>query len=287
MNKTLDIEDSVRELINYGVEALADFASVRVDVETLLAHTLGCSRAELYMKKTPVDGKKRKVFKQFLSERMRGRPLQYILGSVSFMGCELKVREGVFIPRPETELLVEIALKILRSSHLSNPLLLDIGTGCGNISIALTIYNLLCRMTATDISQEAIALAMINAGRLGVSRRIDFKVTDLFPQDVKEVDIIISNPPYIPIRELERLPREVKFEPAISIDGKEDGLFYHRRIIRQAPEFLREGGSLLLELGYDEAPLLKEEIVRTAGIRYVNLIRDYNGLPRIIIARRD
>ena len=99
--------------------------------------------------------------------------------------------------------------------------------------------------------------------------------------------MIISNPPYIPTRELKGLPREVRFEPIVSIDGKEDGIFYHREIIQQAPKFLRGGGWLLLELGYDEASFLKEEIARTIGMGYVDLIRDYNGLPRIIVARRD
>ena len=289
VDRIFDIENPARELIDYGTELLASVTSARVDVETLLAHALGCPRAELYMKETSVDSKKRKVFERFLSERAKGRPLQYILGSVSFMGCELKVREGVFIPRPETELLVEAALKLLKDSHLSNPLLLDIGTGCGNISIALTIYNLRCRIIATDISEIAIARAETNAERLGVLERIDFEVADLFPTGASfgEVDMIISNPPYIPTRELNGLPREVRFEPTLSIDGKKDGVFYHKRIIQQAPRFLRGGGWLLLELGYDEASFLKEEIVRTIGMRYVDLIRDYNGLPRIIVARRD
>ena len=203
------------------------------------------------------------------------------------MGCELEVREGVFIPRPETELLVEAALEILRSSALANPLLLDIGTGCGNISIALTTQNLKCRMIATDISSEVIALARVNAARLEVAERIDFQVADLFPHSAREkMDMIISNPPYIPTEELEGLPREVNFEPLLSIDGKEEGIFYHRRIIVGAPRFLKPGGWLIMELGYDEAHLLREELRKALDVRYEDLIRDYNGRDRIIIARR-
>ena len=277
-----------RKLLDYGSDLLAGrgVASPRVDAELLLSHALGCSRLALYTEECSVGVRARQTFRRYILKRAQGRPLHYILGRVSFMGYELKAAEGVFIARPETELLVEAALKRLAECPTRKPLVLDIGTGCGAIAIALTLQNSNCRIKATDISEEAIELARENARALAVHERVDFQNADLFPPGIADVDMIVSNPPYVPRDKMNSLPREVRCEPVLALDGGKEGVSYHVRIIERASGILKSGGWLILELGYDEAPLITREIERAPGLTREEIIRDYNGRDRIITARR-
>ncbi|RPJ11358.1 MAG: peptide chain release factor N(5)-glutamine methyltransferase, partial [Deltaproteobacteria bacterium] len=195
-----------------------------------------------------------------VQRRLSGEPLQYLLGHQEFWSIDLQVDPRVLIPRPDTELLVEQALSVLSNMDLEKALIiLEIGTGSGAISIALAREVRGSFLVATDLSREGIHLARFNARQAGVSGKIAFVVGDLFRpfhhREEKGVfDLIVSNPPYIVRSEIERLDREVKdFEPTLALDGGEDGLDFHRKILFESPMYLRQGGWLLLEVGQGQA----------------------------------
>ncbi|MEW6686664.1 MAG: peptide chain release factor N(5)-glutamine methyltransferase [Candidatus Edwardsbacteria bacterium] len=222
--------------------------NARQESEILLAETLGLSPIDLYLNASRVISyQDRKNFLKWLKERAKHRPLQYILGYTEFMGLRLKVREGVFIPRPETEILVETVLKTQRGFRT----ILDIGTGSGAIAIALVKFLLEAKIYANDISKEAITLARKNAKETEIDGQIEFVEGNiLIPERLKgKIDLIISNPPYIKRTEIPYLPPEVSdFEPWIALDGGEDGFSFYQRIAEQASIYLSPKGILSLEV---------------------------------------
>jgi len=216
-----------------------------------------------------------------------GYPVQYIKGDVNFMGYDLKVAPGVFIPRFETEILVEAVLDTINKERSIGdaPSILDLCTGSGNIAIALSKSLKKALITASDISSEALLIAQDNASSNGCDNII-FKVSDLF-DSIKggPFDIIVSNPPYISKKDLSELQPEVLCEPHSALYGGQDGLLFYRRIIESASLHLKENGYLFLEIGYDQALPLKE-IVRSNGFMLEKIIKDYNHIDRIVIARK-
>ena len=258
----------------------------RVDAELLLRDTLGCSRPELYLEDGPLSGRDEDLFRRRLTRRAAGEPLQYILGHTEFMGYLFRAREGVFIPRPETELLVEEALRRLPRDKRKGCFIIEVGTGCGAIALSLTLLYPGCKIKAVDSSADAVALARENARLLGVENDVDFVVADLFPPAVPPAEMVISNPPYVPRRELAALPREVRHEPAAALDGGEDGTELHLRIIARANKALAPGGWLIMELGYDQAGILEAAVKETPGLTWEGVSRDYTGRQRIMTARR-
>lgn len=249
-------------------------------MESILAGILGLSRPELYLKAAEkVEERKGYKISQALEKRLQGMPIPYIFGEIEFFSLPFYLKPGVFIPRPETELLVEEGLKILRGG-----LILDLGTGSGNIALSL-LKNFSGRVIATDISSLALEVAGENARRLGLLDRIEFLEGDMFtPLDPYHVfDLIISNPPYIGGREWSMLPPEVQYyEPREALWGGEDGLYFYKRLAREAKRFIKRGGCLLLEVGPapEVASLLKEE-----GWQDIKIIKDYNNRERIINTR--
>lgn len=191
-----------------------------------------------------------KRFMRLILRRKTGFPLQYILGKTEFWSLEFKIQKGVFIPRPETELMVE---KVLAFAKGKNLLIADIGTGCGNIAISLSRELPETRIFATDISYKAIEIARENARIHGVEERIKFIRGNLFEplkEFKKSFDIICSNPPYIPRRDLKSLPKEVAmFEPKRALFSGEDGLNFIRKFVRVAPIYLKERGRVYIEIG--------------------------------------
>jgi release factor glutamine methyltransferase len=258
----------------------------RLDAELLLAHLLKCKRIDLYTaheKKIPE--KDLAKYKELIRRRAAREPLQYITGETEFWGLPIKVTPEVLIPRPETELLVEEALKVPGSK-----LILDIGTGSGCIAVALAKNLSDARIVATDISKEAIETARENAGLHGVADRIEFVLANIAPWRVFEAegrrfDLIVSNPPYIPSDEFPNLQPEVRdFEPRKALDGGLDGLEVIRRILEEAPGFLRPGGLLLLEIGEGEADLLQN--LKTETLLLQGFKKDYGGVERILILKK-
>jgi len=210
-------------------------------------------------------------------------PEQYKTGIAYFMDYEFIVTPYAFIPRPETELLVEKTIETVK--ELSAIRVLDLCTGCGNIAISLTKYLSQSKITALDISQKAICTAYKNAKSLGVSR-IYFVLSDLFSaiKKIRYFDIIVCNPPYISKNDMQSLPDEVKAEPFNALFGGSDGLHFYGKIAAEAKDYLTKRGCLIMEMGYDQ----KEKIcgiLREEGYVDIEVFKDYSGIERIVKAR--
>ena len=230
-------------------------------------------------------------FREYLEGRMKGQPLQYITGRQEFFGLEFEVNSDVLIPRPETELLIETALKL--STGLDRaPLICDVGTGCGCIAITL-LHELRqfpdSRATAIDVSQAALAVARRNAARHGVSERIDFVVSDCFAgldARVSQFDLMVSNPPYVRADAIADLQREVRdFEPRMALEAGVDGLSVVRRLLRDAGDFLKTGGHLLFEIGFDQSAAVSQMVDRNTW-NLLDIYKDLQGIPRIVALQK-
>ncbi|MFH1753324.1 MAG: peptide chain release factor N(5)-glutamine methyltransferase [Candidatus Omnitrophota bacterium] len=215
-----------------------------------------------------------------------------------FCGLHIDTREDVFIPRPETELLVKRCLELMRG--IDSPRVLDIGTGTGNIAVGLTNADETCKIVALDKSKEALRVARENAARLGLSERVAFIESDLFDnvaachceRSARRVrseailfDIIVSNPPYIPTWEIETLAGHVKSEPRLALDGGEDGLDLYRKILEGAPGFLKKGGYLIMEMGYGQSYKIVKMLEDAGGFADIRTIKDSSNIERVIEAR--
>jgi len=253
----------------------------RLDAELLLAHVLKCKRVDLYtgFEKTVGDNHLAE-FKVLIERRAKREPLQYIIGETEFWGLKFKVTPDVLIPRPETELLVEESLKFPEAKNI-----LDIGTGSGCIAISLAKHLPEARITATDISKESLEVAKENAEANSVADRIEFIASDIAPwlffeTQEKKFDLIVSNPPYIDPLEIDLLQTEVsQHEPRRALDGGKGGLEIIDKILQEAPDFLKDGGALLLEVGEEQAAILKTK-------HPLEVRKDYNGIERIVLLRK-
>jgi release factor glutamine methyltransferase len=261
----------------------------RVDAEILLARLLGITRTGLYIYDDPIKADIIDRFNAWTRQRAGREPLQYIIGRTGFMGLEFIVTPDVLIPRPETELLVEAAIGLIKSMS-PGPLplkLLDLGTGSGNIAISLTKLVSDCKIIASDISRGALSVARRNARLNKVDAgRIDFVWSDLFEDlPAGRFNLIISNPPYVASGQFSSLQDEVRrFEPRTALDGAADGLGFYRKIISSSPGYLRKEGFLLLEIGLGQDSGVKRlfEINNFYNIRF---IRDYNNIMRVAVAQ--
>lgn len=253
----------------------AKIAAPQLTAEVLLAHAVGRDRAWLYAHS---DEELREVwwihYGRYLHQRIQGTPTQYITGRQEFYGREFRVTPDVLIPRPETEHLIEAALRVAARS------ILDVGTGSGALAVTLSLENR-APVTAVDISIPALRVARENANRLSADVR--FVAGDLVsPFASASFDLIVSNPPYVP--EGESLPREVKeHEPLVALYGGPDGLNAYRRLIPEAARVLRPGGRLIMELGYRLADAVEALLEDWDDVR---LDRDLAGIPRVITGVR-
>lgn len=268
----------------------ADIENPQRNAEILLSHLLRCSTGEIYLKKKiEID---RENFKSFVKKRIAGEPWAYIFNSVQFRDLELRIKKGVFIPRPETEILVEEVIKTVFLTTQPTPLstpnnftLLDIGTGSGNIAISLAKNFPSVSILATDISKTALKIAKLNTLRYNL-KNICFLCSDLFkniPQ--QKFDIIVSNPPYIPNPDLKMLPEEVQKEPQAALGGGKKGISVLAKIIKDAPCFLKKGGSLFLEIGIGQNNLLKK-IITQSKLKLIKTVKDYQKIPRVAIIKK-
>ncbi len=254
----------------------ARVAAPRLTAEVLLAHAVGRDRSWLYAHS---DEELREVwwihYGRYLHERIKGKPTQYITGRQEFYGREFRVTPDVLIPRPETEHSVEAALK------LGGKQILDIGTGSGAIGITLSLETE-ARVTCADISDEAVRVAASNAKRLRSSAR--FVVCDLGSAFASgSFDLVVSNPPYVPLDGMENIQREVReHEPAVALFGGPDGLEIYRRLIPEAGRLLRPGGHLAMEIGYLAAERVGAMLSEWES---VEIKPDLAGIPRVAIAR--
>ena len=257
----------------------------RVNAEYIISHILGKTRLEIYLdpKRTLTKGEYERL-RSAIARRAKREPLQYILGTQPFRNIDVKVRQGVYIPRPETEILVDEAIKLI-PPH-SKYTILELGIGSGAISTAIASEREHVLITATDISELAIQVAMENARPF--RERISILKGDLFePVSGRIFDMIISNPPYIKEGDWETLQPEIKdYEPREAFVGGADGLDFYRRIFNNVGEFLVKGGHLLLEVGDDAAAQVN--LLATASDIFENVIfkKDLNNIPRVFIGRR-
>lgn len=285
---------TVRELIALSSSYLAEkgVESARLDAERLLCDVLGLVRIELYLQSDrPLTGSELDRYRELIRRRATGHPLQTLIGTAGFYSREFKVADGVFIPRPETERLVETTVGLLAppDHRLLQPRAAEVGCGSGVIAISLALEVPALEIWATDVEPAAIDLTHQNAHRHGVESRVHALAGALLepvPTGLQgQLDLVVSNPPYLRTDELASVPREVRHDPRSALDGGPDGLALYRALAAAAWRFLRPGGWLAVEIGAEQGESVPG-LLAAAGFAPVAMQRDYNQLPRVVTARR-
>jgi release factor glutamine methyltransferase len=272
---------TARFLANKGAEF------PRLDTEVLLAHALGCRRIDLYTRYEELaSGDARDRFRDLVRRRLDGCPVAYLVSRKEFFALEFEVSPAVLIPRPESEFVVMECLRLAKEQV--EPRILDIGTGSGNIAVAVARQHRGARLTAVDLSPKALLMATRNADRHGVADRIRFVEGDLFgPIPAGErFDFVLSNPPYIAREDIAQLPAGVRdFEPHLALDGGPGGYAVADRLLEQAGRHLEPGGYLILEIGAPQAEGMRRRIEALGGYELGKTIHDYSSHPRVLRAR--
>lgn len=276
-------------MIRWGTQYFTDKAvdSPRLTIELMVCHVTGLERVELYtnfekpLSATELDGIRASVLR-----RVRREPLQYILGSAQFYGVEVSVNPAVLIPRPETELIAERVAEFLVRRSNQSPMVLDIGTGSGCIALALARRFPHARVVAIDKSEQALAVAKRNAQALGLPL-VQFLQMDVFG-DISALgvfDVVVSNPPYISVGDMQELQSEVRqFEPQSALCGGSDGLDFYRRFAKIFPVLLKQDGEYCVEIGYGQEQAVTG-LLEEAGLA-ASSFRDYAGITRGVYGRR-
>jgi len=272
------------DIIHWGENLLVSngFKNVRQEIEWMLCDLLKIDRSDIYLKiNRKISKKNFSKLKEWINQRLKNKPLQYITGKTEFYGHQISVSPDVLIPRPETERLVDIAIDTIK--NLSKPKILEVGTGSGCISIALGSAKKDANILSLDVSDSALEIAKINTKKNNISN-IKFLKLDFLESIPKgQYDLIISNPPYISKNEMKEIMLDVKeFEPKIALTDNNDGLEFYRRFCNKAKKMINEKGSLILEVGIGSHPIRVREIFHSSGFNKIDLISDYNGDPRVI-----
>lgn len=288
--------DSLQILLEEGKEFLekAGIEEAGLDAWLLLEYTTGRSRAYYFAhREETVKKEVAETYRKLVRERALHIPLQHLTHQAFFMGYEFYVNEHVLIPRQDTETLVESALNVLKNRE--HPKILDMCTGSGCILLSLLMEKKDGTGAGADLSEEALKVAKRNARSLGVEDRTVFLKSNLFfneyfsKKDGKssgEYDILISNPPYIRTADIEDLMEEVKFhDPRMALDGFEDGLYFYREITARAGEFLKSGGWLMYEIGFDQGKVV-QELLHKAGFINTGIVQDLCGLDRVVLGQK-
>lgn len=261
--------------------------SPHLEAEIILAHSLMLKRINLYTSHDRIlKEDELAAYKALILRRIKKEPAAYIIGSRAFMSLDFFVDKSVLIPRPDTEKLVELAIDLAKSAEGKTEVL-DIGTGSGAIAVSIAKYAKNAAVTATDSSPAALETAKKNAETHKVAGRLTFLEGDLFSPvpGGRKFDLIVSNPPYIPTEEIQKLQPEIKdHEPVQSLDGGTDGLDYYRRIIPQCPDFLIPGGHILLEVGMGQAQAVVKIIETNKELGNVKVHKDLAGIDRVVSA---
>jgi len=290
------------ELLRISTEYLeaANIDDALSEAEMLVFHIANRDRLDAYIDNPEITSADSAKVRRFLQRRIKGEPVQYIIGHIEFLGLTIKVGKGVLIPRPETELLVEEVIKTVKGEALSvnssenkasrlTPhalqTFLDLCTGTGCIALSLAREFPDAEVYGTDLSKEALAYAKKNA-EANTIRNVRFSQGSLFePVKGKKFDVITANPPYIRRDEIETLQPEIRdWEPAAALDGGMDGMDFYRAILSSAGDFLKPNGFIFLELGYDQAEGV-QKIARAEGFKDITVINDYAGIGRILSAK--
>jgi len=280
----------------------------RLEAEILLAHVLGAERIDLYMRyEQAVAEDQRAAFRELVRRRAEREPTRYLTGGCEFMSLAMKVTPACLIPRPETERLVEEVLRLAgvprrqpaaaaagaSAEQLPAPIsLIDLCTGCGCIAVSLAVYLPHARVTATDLSAEALAVAHLNAEAHGVADRMTLLAGDLYEPldaaDVQPADFLVANPPYVAEAEWAALAPEIReHEPRAALVAGPAGTEIVERLLKGAPAYLRPGGRLLMEIGNEQGGAAAAQAAAVRGLADVEVLKDYAGLDRILMARRE
>jgi len=296
----------IKKDVFYLMNKYAGFVS-KVETEMLLEYLFSCAKLDLYIGDFAVNKMIEELYDSLISRRMRGEPVQYITGSAEFMGLDFVVTKDVLIPRPETEILVNETLAFCSARSLPVRIL-DLCTGSGNIAISLAKLIPQAEIVATDVSDSALRIAEKNLIRHNVSDRIKFCKGNLFnalifdvsggkPQDNRcfsassgveqecvvknpKFDIIVCNPPYIKEEEFPFLQKEVREEPEIALNGGKDGLDFYRKIAKGSHRYLKEGGSILIEIGYGQRRGVEDIFSSHNMFEIHKVIKDFTGIER-------
>ncbi len=284
-----EVDWTIGRLLDWTAQHLAKKGceSPRLDAEVLLASALGCRRIDLYTRYDETAGDEpRQRFRALVRRRLEGCPVAYLVGRKEFFALEFEVDPSVLIPRPESELVVVECLRLAKD--MERPRVLDVGTGSGNLAVAVACRQPRAAVTAVDVSSEALALARRNATKHGVAERIRFLRGDLFaPIPTGErFDLILSNPPYIAREDLSSLPAGVRdYEPHLALDGGAGGYAVLDSLLSEARAFLAPGGYLIVEIGTPQEMPVRERIAGHLEYELAPTIFDSSGHPRVLCAR--
>ena len=258
----------------------AQIGEAQLDARLLLEEVCGTDHNTLLCHgDREVSEAEEEQYRKALEQRAVHVPLQHLLGYQDFMGLRFQVNEYVLIPRQDTEILVEEAMRYLHDGMR----ILDLCTGSGCILLSLLHYSNDCEGVGVDISQEALQVAAQNAELLGI--KADFLKSDLYEKVTGKFDLLVSNPPYIERKVIPTLMEEVReYDPYIALDGGEDGLDFYRRIIGGAQDYLKRGGQILMEIGSGQAKAVSE-LLYEAGFKEIDVCKDFAGLDRVVSGR--
>lgn len=280
---------TILSIVEWSTKYLADkgFESPRLTVELLLSHVLRCQRIELYTNfDKPLAKEELAAFKSLLQRRLTHEPLDYILGECVFMGLRFYVDKRVYIPRPETEVLVERVIQQCKNCTCAELHILDIGTGSGCIAISLAKFLPYTLVDAIDVSSDALEVAQRNVERHGVTKRVGLIQGDILADGLlsshRKYDIIVSNPPYISSEEFYSLQPEIKeYEPLIAITDNSDGLTFYRRISDIGQDILNAQGWIFVEVAYNQADDV-QRIFSNANYCNIETSLDYSSIKRVV-----
>lgn len=254
----------------------------RLDAEVLLCHVMNLERIDLYVRfDQPLEEQELSSYRDLVRRRSSGEPIAYLLGEKEFMGHTFKVSPAVLIPRPDTEILVEAAVN--RLAEYPEPRFLDIGVGSGAILLSVLKAIPYAKGIGVDLSPDALLIAKENATTLGVSHRAGFLLGDtLAPIGDRKVQGILSNPPYIPTRDMGTLQKEVKLEPKLALDGGLDGLNIYRKLLLDGKNYLLPGGFLMMEMGIHQAEPVTKIALEMGWVELEPPRKDYGGVERVV-----
>ncbi len=289
---TINGKKNIRELLAIGTKILSEDheqLTPRLDCEILLAHTLKCKRIDLILHNTKqIDTEQQTIFFSYINRRMQHEPISYITNEKEFMSLSFFVDEGILVPRPETEMLVEYLIKQYQNTESLS--VLDLCTGSGAIAVSVAYYIKHAQVTAVDKYEACVRVAEKNAMRHQCLERIRFIQADVLkPLSIDNLfHCIVSNPPYIQKDVIPTLSDDVKnFEPLYALDGGDDGLIFYRAIVSFAKDHLFPLGKLMFEIGYDQGETVKKIILDSGVFHSVEIIKDFAGQDRMVIATRE
>ncbi len=256
-----------------------------LEAEIIISEVLEIERYKIYVENIEISESKYKKIKELVEKRKKRIPLQYLIKKVHFYDCEFKIEKGVFIPRPETELLVEKTIDIYRQYFYPKKVkILDIGTGIGNISIALAKNIENCEVIGVDISKKSLRIAYENLILNKLEKKVKFLLSDIYENIDDKFELIVSNPPYIKEDQYEKLPKEVKKEPKKALIAGKDGLKIIKKILKDVSYYLKKNGFLIIEIGNNQVKEIKKIIPK--GLYLLEVKKDLSSFDRIMVFKK-